>query len=84
MADLQKIGGLQVVLKELLENGLLHGDCMTVAGKTLKETLADTPSIAELKDTQDVLFPIAKPFAMAGNLESLDVNLRNINRKSNG
>jgi dihydroxy-acid dehydratase len=41
MADIDRIGGVQVVLRELLEAGLLHGDCLTVTGKTLAENLAD-------------------------------------------
>jgi len=41
MADLDRIGGVQVVLRELLDGGLLHGDCLTVTGKTMAENLAD-------------------------------------------
>ncbi|HEV8205671.1 MAG TPA: dihydroxy-acid dehydratase [Acidimicrobiia bacterium] len=41
MADIDRIGGVQVVLRELLEAGLLHGDCLTVTGRTLAENLAD-------------------------------------------
>jgi dihydroxy-acid dehydratase len=41
MADIDRIGGVQVVLRELLEAGLLHGDCLTVTGKTLAENIAD-------------------------------------------
>jgi len=41
MADLDRIGGVQVVLRELLDAGLLHGDCLTVTGKTMAENLAD-------------------------------------------
>ena len=41
MADLDRIGGLPIVMKELLDAGLLHGDCMTVTGKTMAENLAD-------------------------------------------
>jgi dihydroxy-acid dehydratase len=41
MADIDRIGGVQVVLRELLDAGLLHGDCLTVTGKTLAENLAD-------------------------------------------
>lgn len=49
MADLDEIGGLPVVMKELLEGGLLHGDCITITGKTVSENLANIPRIADLK-----------------------------------
>lgn len=48
MADLDAIGGLPVVMKELLEAGLIHGDCLTVTGRTLAENLQDTPSLCDL------------------------------------
>ena len=41
MADLDRVGGVEVVLRELLDHGLLHGDCLTVTGKTMAENLAD-------------------------------------------
>ena len=41
MTDLDRVGGVQVVMKELLDAGLLHGDCVTVTGKTIAENLAD-------------------------------------------
>ena len=40
MSDIDRVGGVQVVMKELLDAGLLHGDCMTVTGKTIAENLA--------------------------------------------
>ena len=46
MVDLDKVGGLPVVMKELLDNGLLHGDCITCTGKTLAENLSGTPTLA--------------------------------------
>lgn len=65
MADLEKIGGVPMVMKYLFENGLLHGDCMTVTGKTVAENLADLP--AGLPTGQDVICTLDKPFAPAGN-----------------
>eukprot|EP00418_Pyrodinium_bahamense_P073147 CAMPEP_0179081420 /NCGR_PEP_ID=MMETSP0796-20121207/36659_1 /TAXON_ID=73915 /ORGANISM="Pyrodinium bahamense, Strain pbaha01" /LENGTH=628 /DNA_ID=CAMNT_0020778807 /DNA_START=55 /DNA_END=1939 /DNA_ORIENTATION=- len=64
--DIDRVGGLPVIMKELLVNGFLHGECMTVTGKTVAENLAATPTIGEL-DGQDVLMPVAKPYAPAGN-----------------
>src|SRR5699024_6662894 len=45
MEDLYKVGGVEAVMKLLLEEGFLHGDCLTVTGKTLAENLADVPSL---------------------------------------
>ena len=50
MEDLYKVGGVPAVMKYLLENGYLHGDCLTVTGKTLAENLADAPNLAEGKN----------------------------------
>jgi len=66
MADLDAIGGLPVVMKELLDTGLLHGDCLTVTGKTVAENLRDTPRITDLNN-QDVVFPLTNPLAPAGH-----------------
>lgn len=65
MADLEKIGGIPMVMKYLLDNGLLHGDCMTVTGKTVAENLADVPS--GLPEGQDIIRPFSDPYAPAGN-----------------
>ncbi|MFA7504721.1 MAG: dihydroxy-acid dehydratase [Burkholderiaceae bacterium] len=62
MAALHAVGGVPVVMKELLANGLLHGDVMTVTGRTLAENLADVPTVGEL-GSQDVVFPVARPIA---------------------
>lgn len=64
MADLEKIGGVPMVMKYLYENGLIHGDCMTVTGKTVAENLKDVPS---LPTGQDIVRPLDKPYAPAGN-----------------
>lgn len=65
MADLQEIGGVPMVMKYLLEKGLINGDCMTVTGKTVAENLADLPS--GLPAGQDVIRKIEDPYAPAGN-----------------
>jgi dihydroxy-acid dehydratase len=63
MVSLHQIGGVPVVMKALLEAGFLHGDAITVTGKTLAENLADVPSVAELGD-QDIVFPVDAPVAL--------------------
>lgn len=65
MADLDDIGGLPIVMKELLNAGLLHGDALTVTGRTVAENLKDTPTLADLPP-QDVIFPLSKPLAPVG------------------
>ncbi len=60
MEDLYNIGGSKMVMKLLLDAGLLHGDCLTVTGKTLAENLADAPKLPE---GQDIIYPIEKPLA---------------------
>lgn len=62
MNDLHKIGGLPMVMKTLLDAGFLHGDCMTVTGRTLAENLADAPQRPE---DQDILYSPERPFAPA-------------------
>jgi dihydroxy-acid dehydratase len=66
MVSLHNVGGVPVVMKSLLEAGLLHGDVMTVTGKTLAENLADVALLENLP-TQDVVFPVAQPLAAPGN-----------------
>jgi len=66
MAALHALGGVPVVMKELLRNGLLHGDVMTVTGRTLAENLADVPTLEAL-GTQNVVFPVARPIAPPNN-----------------
>src|SRR5205823_8178698 len=65
MADIDRIGGVQVVLRELLEAGLLHGDCLTVTGKTLAENLAD---LDPPKPDGDVIHPLSKPIHADGGI----------------
>jgi dihydroxy-acid dehydratase len=62
MASLHAIGGVPIVMKELLGAGLLHGEVMTVTGKTLAENLAAVPTLEELA-RQDIVFPVKSPIA---------------------
>jgi dihydroxy-acid dehydratase len=66
MTSLHAIGGVPVVMKELLRNGFLHGDVTTVTGKTLAENLADVPTLERLPK-QDIVLPVGKPIAPANN-----------------
>jgi len=72
MEDVHKVGGIPAVLKYLLGKGLIHGDCLTVTGKTLAENLADLPDLTE---GQDVIKPIEKPIKISGHLQMLYGNL---------
>ncbi|MEX2420999.1 MAG: dihydroxy-acid dehydratase, partial [Actinomycetota bacterium] len=58
MSDLDRVGGVQVVMQELLEAGLLHGDCLTVTGKTIEENLRD---LAPPKPDGEVVHPMSAP-----------------------
>jgi dihydroxy-acid dehydratase len=71
--DLHRAGGIPQVLKILLANGLLHGDCMTITGKTMAEMLKDVP--AEPRADQDVIRPFSKPMYAQGHLAILKGNL---------
>jgi dihydroxy-acid dehydratase len=62
MNDLHRIGGLPMVMKTLLDAGYLHGDCLTVTGRTLAENLAEAPP---RPDNQDIFFSPDKPYAPA-------------------
>lgn len=72
MEDLYKAGGVEAVMKLLLDNGFLHGDCLTVTGKTLAENLVDAPS---LKEGQKVIMPLDQPKRKDGPLIVLKGNL---------
>ena len=58
MKDLHAVGGVPAVMKYMLEQGMLHGDCMTVTGKTLAENLASVPGLLE---NQKVIRPLDQP-----------------------
>ncbi len=72
MADLIEIGGIQPLMKILLDAGLLHGDCLTVTGKTLAENLADVPPYPE---GQDIIRPLSDPIKQDSHLVILRGNL---------
>ena len=72
MEDVHEVGGIPAVLKYLLKIGLIHGDCLTVTGKTIGENLSDIP---ELKEAQEVIKPIEKPIKRSGHLRMLYGNL---------
>jgi dihydroxy-acid dehydratase len=72
MEDLHQQGGVPAVMKYLLKNNLLHGDCMTVTGKTIEENLKD---IRELKSEPKVFYPIEKPIKATGHIQILYGNL---------
>lgn len=71
--DLHKAGGIPQVMKVLLNQGLLHGDCLTITGKTIAETLAEIPD--EPRPDQDVIRPFDKPLYQQGHLAILKGNL---------
>ena len=72
MEDLHEIGGIPAVLKYLLSKDMLHGDCLTVTGKTLSENLADAP---ELKVGQKIIKTIENPIKKTGHIRILKGNL---------
>jgi dihydroxy-acid dehydratase len=72
MAELVEIGGIQPLMKELLNAGLLHGDCLTVTGKTLAENLAEAPDYPE---GQAIIQPLDKPIKKDSHLVILKGNL---------
>lgn len=72
MEDVHRVGGIPAVLKYLLKKGLIHGDCLTVTGKTLAENLLD---VNDLTEGQDVIKPIEEPIKISGHLRMLYGNL---------
>jgi dihydroxy-acid dehydratase len=73
MQELHRLGGVPAVMKYLLKKGFLHGDCLTVTGKTVAENLQNA---ADLNfDTQDVIRPFEKPIKPTGHLQILYGNL---------
>ena len=69
--DVHNIGGIPVILKALLDGGLLHGDCMTVTGRTMAENLVDVV----FPVAQDVVFPVSRPLSPTGGVVGLRGNL---------
>ncbi|WP_271782690.1 dihydroxy-acid dehydratase [Aquimarina algiphila] len=72
MEDVHEVGGIPAVLKYLLKKGLLHGECLTVTGKTLAENLLDVPDLTE---GQDVIKPLENPIKQTGHLRIMFGNL---------
>jgi dihydroxy-acid dehydratase len=73
MQDLHEHGGVPAVMKYLLQKGLLHGECMTVTGKTLAENLATVPDLDF--ETQKIIYPLEQPLKKTGHLQILYGNL---------
>lgn len=73
MQDLHQYGGLPAVMKYLLEKEFLHGDCLTVTGKTVAENLADAPSLDF--NQQKIILPVEEPIKATGHLQILYGNL---------
>ena len=72
MEDLHNVGGVPAVMKYLLKEGFLHGDCLTVTGKTIAENLAVVP---DLNDGQEVIHEIQKALKATGNIQILYGNI---------
>ena len=73
MQELHAHGGVPAVMKYLLSVGLLHGDCLTVTGKTVAENLEDVPGLNF--DTQKIIYPVETPLKQTGHLQILYGNL---------
>ena len=72
MEDLHNVGGTPAVMKYLLEKGFIHGDCLTVTGKTVAENLAELPG---LSPGQEVFMPLEKPIKPSGHIQILKGSL---------
>ena len=69
--DVHNVGGIPVIMKALLDAGLLHGDCMTVTGKTIAENLKDVV----FPENQDVIYPVSRAITPTGGVVGLKGNL---------
>lgn len=72
MEDLHRVGGIPAVMKYLLDQGFLHGDCLTVTGKTISENLSN---LADLQVGQDVFHDIKTPIKPTGHIQTMYGNL---------
>ncbi|MBO9698772.1 MAG: dihydroxy-acid dehydratase [Sporocytophaga sp.] len=72
MEDMDNIGGLPSVMKMMLKEGLLHGDCLTITGKTVKENLETFP---DLSKDQTIIYPLSNPIKATGHLQVLYGNI---------
>jgi len=75
MAHLIRIGGIRPLMKMLLDRGLLHGDCLTVSGETLAESLKDVQPYPSYPDQQDIIHPFDQPIKTETHLRVLHGNL---------
>ena len=73
MQDLHQYGGVPAVMKYLLSKGMLHGDCLTVTGKTIAENLEEVPDLDF--DKQKIIYPLQAPLKTTGHLQILYGNL---------
>lgn len=73
MQELHAYGGVPAVMKYLLQKGLLHGDCLTVTGKTIAENLVSVPDLNF--ETQKIIYPLEQPLKKTGHLQILYGNL---------
>jgi dihydroxy-acid dehydratase len=69
--DVHRVGGIPVILKALMDAGLLHGDCLTVTGRTMEENLKDVIFPTD----QDVIYPVSRPISPTGGVVGLKGNL---------
>lgn len=72
MEDLHKVGGIPAVMKYMLDEGMIHGDCMTITGKTIAENLAE---VEPLQVDQDVIHKVNNPIKESGHIQILYGNL---------
>ena len=73
MEDMLAIGGIPALMKYLLKKGLVHGDCLTISGKTIAENLEDVPDLDF--DSQKLIHPLENPIKPSGHLQILYGNL---------
>ena len=72
MEDIQKYGGIPAVLRYMYDKGMIHGDCMTVTGKTMAENLA---TVKAIDPNNPIIFPVENPIKKSGHLQILYGNL---------
>lgn len=73
MEDMLAIGGVPAVMKYLYQQGMIHGDCLTVTGKTVAENLTEAPDLDF--DSQKIVFPLSQPIKKTGHIQILRGNL---------
>ncbi|KAI3657504.1 hypothetical protein MP638_001197 [Amoeboaphelidium occidentale] len=77
MEDLSKFGGVPAVIKYLIKEGRIHGECLTITGKSLWENVKDAPDLFDSKGNpnQDIIKPLSKPLKSSGHISILKGNL---------